>query len=195
LYLCILVYFPPLCTTFLSAFNATSISMHVFSFVFLNIASGLLALTSLCVLLVAMLRLPYCYYYYYYYHHHHHLHHYYCVVPKSEAFTRRLLTKESQVQPRTNVGFAVDCERFFFMRSGFPSRAGQLLFSVTTFGAPGTGQLLFSVTTFRAPGAGQLLFFITTYGVPRAGQLLSLSPLMVFLEQASSYFCHHSWCS
>jgi hypothetical protein len=96
------------------------------------------------------------YYYYYHYHYHHHLHHYYCFAPKSEAFTRRLLTKESQIQPWTNVGFAVDCERFFFMRFVFSGRAGQLLFSVTTFGAPGAGQLLFSVTTFGVPGAGQL---------------------------------------
>ena len=85
--------------------------MHIFSFVFLNFISSLLAVTSLYVLLdsVTMLQLHYYYYYYYYYYHHHH----YCVVPNSEAFTRRLLTKESKIHPRTNVGFAVDCARFF----------------------------------------------------------------------------------
>ena len=39
------------CTTFLSAGIATSISLHVFSFLFLIIISGLFAETSLCVLL------------------------------------------------------------------------------------------------------------------------------------------------
>src|SRR5215475_11756837 len=48
-------FFPAsFCTTFLSAGIATSISVRVFSFLFLIIISGLL------------------YYYYYYYHHHHH---------------------------------------------------------------------------------------------------------------------------
>ena len=50
-----------LCTTFLSAGIATSISVHVFSFLLLIIISGLFAVTSLCVLLD--------YYYYYYYYH------------------------------------------------------------------------------------------------------------------------------
>ena len=42
------------CTTFLSASIATSISVHVFSFLFLIIISGLFAVTSLCYY--------YCYY-------------------------------------------------------------------------------------------------------------------------------------
>ena len=45
------------CTTFLSAGIATSISVDVFSFLFLIIISGLFAITSLSV----------CTYYYYYY--------------------------------------------------------------------------------------------------------------------------------
>jgi len=49
------------CTTFLSAGIATSISVHVFSFLFLIIISGLFVVTSLC------------YYYYYYYYLHCHL--------------------------------------------------------------------------------------------------------------------------
>ena len=48
------------CTTFLSAGTATSISVHVLSFLFLIIISGLFVVISVCVLL-------YCYYYYYYY--------------------------------------------------------------------------------------------------------------------------------
>ena len=47
-----------LCTTFLSAGIATSISVHVFSFLFLIIISGLFAVTSLSVCTA--------YYYYYY---------------------------------------------------------------------------------------------------------------------------------
>jgi len=38
-----------MCTTFLSAGIATSISMHVFSFLFLILISGLFALTPVCV--------------------------------------------------------------------------------------------------------------------------------------------------
>ena len=49
------------CTTFLSAGIATSISVHVFSFLFLIIISGLFAATSLSV------HTAYYYYYYYYY--------------------------------------------------------------------------------------------------------------------------------
>ena len=41
--------------------------MHVFSFVFLNIVPGLLAVTSMCVHLDAMLHLHYYYHLYYYY--------------------------------------------------------------------------------------------------------------------------------
>ena len=53
------------CTTFLSAGIATSISVHVFSLLFLIFIADLFAATSLCVLL-------YYYYYYYYYYYHHH---------------------------------------------------------------------------------------------------------------------------
>ena len=49
------------CTTFLFAGIATSISVHVFSFLFLIIISDLFAVTSLSVCT------PYYYYYYYYY--------------------------------------------------------------------------------------------------------------------------------
>ena len=49
------------CTTFLSAGIATSISVHVFSFLFLIIISGPFAVTSLSVCTA------YYYYYYYYY--------------------------------------------------------------------------------------------------------------------------------
>ena len=49
------------CTAFLSAGIATSISVHVLSFLFLIIISGLFAVTYLSA-----------YYYYYYHHYHHH---------------------------------------------------------------------------------------------------------------------------
>ena len=51
------------CTTFLSAGIATSISVHVFSFIFLIIISSLFAVTSLSVCTAVL----YYYYYYYYY--------------------------------------------------------------------------------------------------------------------------------
>jgi len=71
------------CTTFLSAGIATSISVHVFSLLFLTIISGLFAVTSLSVctawfhntvtppsshtgLGMCVYHLSYCYYYYYY---------------------------------------------------------------------------------------------------------------------------------
>ena len=48
---CIFSQFSALfCMTTLSAGTTTSISMHVFSFLFLVITAGLLAVTSLCVL-------------------------------------------------------------------------------------------------------------------------------------------------
>ena len=91
------------CTTFLSEGIATSISVHVFSFLVLIIISGLFAVTSLSVYVVSFynavtspspyiglgtcvyhlsvvsvlkaLHIDYYYYYYYYYYYHHHHHH------------------------------------------------------------------------------------------------------------------------
>ena len=48
------------CTTFLSAGIATSISVHVFSFLFLIIISGLFAVTSLSVCCFILLILQHC---------------------------------------------------------------------------------------------------------------------------------------
>jgi hypothetical protein len=61
------------CTTFLSAGIATSISVLVFSFLFLIFISGLFVLTSVCVCVYCLIPhyyyYYYCYYYCYYYSH------------------------------------------------------------------------------------------------------------------------------
>ena len=86
-------------TTFLSAGIATSISVHVFSFLFLIIISGLFAVTSLCVLLdsTTLWHLPLhtlawacvfticCHYYYYYYYY------YYSIVSAHNLASDRIL--------------------------------------------------------------------------------------------------------
>ena len=57
-----LLYFnffsPYFCTTFLSAGIATSIGVHVFSFLFLSIISGLFAITSVCVCVCVYCLIP-----------------------------------------------------------------------------------------------------------------------------------------
>ena len=61
------------CVTFRSAGVATSVNMHIFSFMFVKFISGLFTVTSLFVPLDSITH--YYYYYYYYHNHHNHNHH------------------------------------------------------------------------------------------------------------------------